>query len=254
MEIGLVYLVKIILLPLSSLLVLAFCGYFLLLIDNNKGWGLLALSLLVLYLLSIPIVAVSMGKTMEKYPVLDFSALNMIKPQAIIVIGGGRHQYAPEYGVKGTVNSRTLLRLRYAAKLARKTKLPVMVSGGVVFNKKLEPEASLMASVLREEFSVLVQWLETKSRNTAENAKYAHQLLSREKISRIVLVTHASHMARAVRQFETAGFTVVPAPTVFLPTLDINLFSFLPSTHALEISSMAIHEGLGRLWYGLRYE
>jgi uncharacterized SAM-binding protein YcdF (DUF218 family) len=253
MEIWLVYLVKILLLPLSSLLILSFCGYFLLL-KYNHGWILLFLSLFFLYLLSIPFVAVRMGKSMEKYPVLDFSILNKFKPQAIIVIGGGRYKFAPEYGTKGTVNSRTLLRLRYTAKLAKKIKLPVMVSGGAVFNQKLEPEARLMAAVLREEFNIAVQWLETQSRNTAENAKYAYGRLSQEEISRIILITYASHMPRAVKQFERVGFKVIPAPTVFLPNLDVNIFSFLPSANALNISSMAIHEWLGEKWYGIRYK
>lgn len=254
MDIWLIYLVKIILLPLSSLLILAFCGFFLVLKDNRNGWVLLFLSLFFLYLLSIPFMAIHLGKTMEKYPVIDFSALKKFKPQAIVVIGGGRYKFAPEYGdAIGTVNSRTLLRLRYAAKLARKTKLPVMVCGGVVFNKKLKSEASLMAAVLREEFYIPVQWMETRSRNTAENANYAHIILSQEKISRILLITNTSHMVRAVEQFERVGFKVIPAPTVFLSNPDISIFSFLPSAHALEISSMTIHEWLGRKWYGLRY-
>ena len=74
------------------------------------------------------------------------------------------------------------------------------------------------------------------------------------KINRIILVTHALHMRRAVEQFQQHGLQVIPAPTLFLSKSDsLDLFSFLPSAKALENSSLVIHEILGRAWYKLRY-
>ena len=72
-------------------------------------------------------------------------------------------------------------------------------------------------------------------------------------MQRIILVTHALHMRRAVQQFELQGFAVMPAPTVFLSHTEVNLFSFLPSATALERSTLVIHEIMGRAWYKLRY-
>ncbi len=251
MEIWLVYLVKILLLPLSSLLFIAFFGFFYQL-KNGKGKWILFSALLTLLSLSLPFVAVTLGKTQEKYPTLDLSSITD-RDTAIVVIGGGIHAYAPEYNSNKTVNSRTYLRLRYTAYLSRKTQLPILVSGGNVFNHKQTSEADLMAAVLRSEFHVPVKWLEKRSRNTSENALFSHKILRVENINSIVLVTHAMHMARAVEQFERVGFKVFPAPTVFLSGPAVSLFNFLPSENALKISSMAIHEWLGGVWYRIRY-
>ena len=53
----------------------------------------------------------------------------MKSAQAIVVLGGGLYFDTPEYG-GDTVGGSTLERLRYAATIARKTNLPVLVTGG----------------------------------------------------------------------------------------------------------------------------
>ena len=47
--------------------------------------------------------------------------------EAIVVLGAGRRKHAPEFG-GDTVNRLALERLRYAARLARETGLPVLVA------------------------------------------------------------------------------------------------------------------------------
>lgn len=153
-----------------------------------------------------------------------------------------------------TVNSRTLERLRYAATLGRKTGLPILVSGGQVFKRNEPPESVLMAGVLEKEFNIAVRWQEGRSRNTAENALYSRILLQALNIDRIVLVTHAFHMSRALTEFKRVGFDVQPAPTGYLSTEEnLSLLSFIPSAQALTVSSFVFHEYLGLLWYRLRY-
>lgn len=173
--------------------------------------------------------------------------------QAIVVLGGGRKTGAREYG-GDTVNDRTLARLRYGARLHRQTQLPVLVTGGRVFETERQAEADLMAGVLREEFGVPVEWLETRSRTTAENARFSAELLQREGVATVLLVTHAWHMPRAQWVFETAGLKVVPAPMGFTAALEDpqssvasgpDLLSWLPSAGALQSSHWALHEWLG---------
>ncbi len=253
MDIWIIYVIKTLLLPLASLLMASFFGFFYVVKNEGKGGGFLLIPLLSLLLLSLPIVALFLAESQQQYPVLDYSSINEISPQAIVVIGGGASKNALEYDADITLKDRTLQRVRYTAYLAKKTKLPVLVSGGSVFDQKNESEASLMAGVLEKEFNTPVRWLEPESRNTAENALYSQKILANDMVSRIILITHAMHMGRAVEQFKRVGLTVVPAPTVFLSMSKIDIFSFLPSARALEISSMAIHEWLGRLWYKLRY-
>ena len=53
--------------------------------------------------------------------------------------------------------------------------------------------------------------LERNSRNTYDNALYTAVVLNNKNIKRILLVTSAFHMRRAVALFEKQGFDVVPA-------------------------------------------
>ncbi len=252
-DIWLIYVIKTLVLPVSSLLILSFYGCFYVLKNKGSGGVLLVVPLLCLFLLTLPVVAVFLGQLQQKYPVLNYSVLKDIKPQVIVVLAGGVISFAPEYEANMTVNTRTLVRARYTAYLAKKTKLPVLTSGGSVFGNSDKSEASILASVLRDEFNAPVTWMETHSRNTAENALYSQKILAKEHIQRIVLVTHAIHMSRAVEQFKRVGMTVIPAPTSLFPNSKLDIFSFLPSASALEMSSMVIHEWLGGIWYGLKY-
>jgi len=253
MDIFIIYVIKTLLLPMSSLLLLGITGLFLLR-QRNFAVTLISISLALLFLLSLPVVAKYLVGTQEKYPALEMTSLEIFSAQAIVVLGGGLRDSAPEYAQQITLNHRTLARIRYAALLAKQTDLPLLVSGGKVFKDSVSSEADIMAEVLNNEFNQAVRWKEQNSRNTAENAFYTQEILSQENITRIILVTHAFHMHRAVEQFQQQGLQVMPAPTVFLSrTGSLNLLSFLPSARALQISSLAIHEIMGRTWYKLRY-
>jgi uncharacterized SAM-binding protein YcdF (DUF218 family) len=96
-----------------------------------------------------------------------------------------------------------------------------------------------------------VRWAEGASDNTRENAKYSHQLLQKEGIRRIYLVTHAWHMPRSARVFRAAGFEVVPAPTAFTTRYRTDMLSFVPRAEALRDSRVFLHELIGLLWYRL---
>ncbi|MCA1925803.1 MAG: YdcF family protein [Thiobacillus sp.] len=170
--------------------------------------------------------------------------------QAIVVLGGGRRIDAPEYN-GDTLNSLSLERLRYAARLARASGLPLLVAGGKP-NGGSEAEGDLMARILREEFGLTARWIENTSRTTWENARHAAPLLHESGKRRVVLVTHAWHLRRAVPLFEAQGLTVLPAGTQFARTQVSNAFDLIPSPAGLRDSSFALHEWLGILWYKLR--
>jgi len=253
MDIFIVYVIKTLLLPLSSLLLLGITGL-IILKQRNFAVTLISFSLALLFLLSLPVVSKYLAGTQEKYPPIEIASLENFTAQAIVVLGGGLRDDAPEYAQQVTLNNRTLARIRYAALLAKQTNLPLLVSGGKVFDDNLSSEAEIMAAVLENEFNQAVRWKEQNSRNTAENALYTQEILSQKGITHIILVTHALHMHRAVEQFQQQGLQVMPAPTVFLSrTRILNVLSFLPSARALENSSLVIHEIMGRAWYKLRY-
>jgi uncharacterized SAM-binding protein YcdF (DUF218 family) len=211
------------------------------------AWTLAATTWLALYALSIPYAASRLLALLQAPP-LD--PLSDKSGQAIVVLGGGTYFVAPEYG-GSTVNTHGLVRLRYAAHLYRALGTPVLASGGSSKGNHT-PEALLMKQVLEREFQVPVTWVEETSRTTLENARGSYHVLGAAGIKRVYLVTQAWHMPRARYAFETAGFSVIPAPTAFaiLPPPDV--LSFMPSAQALLHTSWFFHEVIGIGWYHLR--
>lgn len=199
---------------------------------------------LLLWLLALPAVGDAMLRTLEGKPLIR---ADLLQAQVIVVLGGGLYRNAPEYG-GDTVGDATLLRLRYAVKLHRESGLPLLVSGGNPAGANLS-EAEAMRRVLTAEFGVPVRWVEGASNNTHENARFSAALLKPERITRIMLVTHAWHMPRALKSFTEAGLAVSPAPTLFHHA-PLSLLDFLPTQYG--DSRHAIHEWIGLIWYRLR--
>jgi uncharacterized SAM-binding protein YcdF (DUF218 family) len=113
------------------------------------------------------------------------------RAQAIVVLGGNRD------------------RVHEAARLHALTGLPILLAGKGTGDWPFEAESEKMAWMLRTQHGIAPRWVETRSVNTHENAQESWCILQPEGIDRIVLVTHAVHMARARYEFRWAGFTVV---------------------------------------------
>ena len=253
MSSALIYAIKALVLPPGANLLLVVAGAVLLPRRRRLGKGLIVFSLVVLGLLSLPYVARGLSASLETYRALPASGPVGRGAQAIVVLGAGRYANAPEYG-GDTVSGAALERLRYAANLHERTRLPILLSGGRVFGEG-PPEARLMEEVLFTRFHTPARWLETRSRNTAENALYTRKILAPLGIKRILLVTHAMHMPRAASMFARAGFEVIPAPTVYRSAAGRApaFLGWLPTAGALDLSRDALYEYLGRVWYALRY-
>ena len=236
------------LLPPLDLLLLATLGLLLLGLRRKAGLALLVASMAGLFLLSMPAVATTLAALLE--PRYASGALNLEGAQAIVILGGGSYAAAPEYG-GDSVAAATLERLRWGARLHRLSGLPILVSGGSPFATGTS-EAAQMKAALVEDFRTDVKWLEEKSLDTFESARYARQLLAGAKIDRIALVTHAIHMPRARLVFEQAGFRVIEAPTGFSTSRSPGILNYLPSSHGLELSSSVLHEVIGYGWYHVR--
>lgn len=243
------------LLPPLNLLLISASGLLLWHVRPRISRFMLSISFLLLWLLSTPFIADSLLHTLEgnsvavTYPDATQNDNNP-KIDAIIVLSGGSYFNAPEY--RGdTVSSASLQRLRYAAKLYRDFKIPILLAGGAPLGQSLS-EAELMKHVLEQEFHTPVQWIEDKSNNTLDSARYSYRLLHKSAITRIYLVTHAWHMPRSLQAFQAAGFEVIPAPTLFTTRYQDNLLTFLPNANALQNSQIYLHEVIGMLWYRLK--
>jgi uncharacterized SAM-binding protein YcdF (DUF218 family) len=240
---------KSLVLPPLSLFVLGAIGFALRKKRPRLGRALMGAAALLLFLLCLPVVAAALVMSLQTIDALDPDHLPE-GPQAIVVLGSDFYPHAPEYG-GSTVGMLSLERVRYGAFLARETGLPVMTTGGRM-RKGERPLADLMQEVLVTDFGVEVRWAERRSFNTRQNVQFAAEILRPEGIERIFLVTHAWHMPRAAAAAEAAGFEVVPACTSYRSWPPVKPSSFLPSSRALRESTWALHEWIGRVWYGLR--
>jgi uncharacterized SAM-binding protein YcdF (DUF218 family) len=218
------------------------------------GVTLIAAALVTLYILSMPQTALRAAAILERaYPPLDLESAGHGAAGAIVVLGAGRYPNAPEFSGRDTVSRTGLERLRYAAHLYVRTGLPILVAGGRVFGEAVA-EAGLMREVLENDFKVPVRWSESDSRNTAENAMNAARVLANVGVRRVLLVTHAAHMPRAVKMFQRAGLDPIPAPIGYSDTATGPAhLRWLPASWALALSSAALHEYLGMAWYAVRY-
>jgi uncharacterized SAM-binding protein YcdF (DUF218 family) len=229
-------------LPPVSPLLLAALGLWVARRRPRFGHVLVALGIGALWLLATPWIANELLRSVEAGA--PPTPEQLATTQAIVVLGGGSYRNAPEYD-GDTVNELALERLRYGARLARTTGLPVAVTGGAPMGGR--PEGDTMREALATDFGVAVRWAETESLDTSENAALLAPQLKQAGVDRIVLVTHAWHMRRAQLAFERQGFVVVPAPTRFAPPFRGTFFQWLPTGKALRNSQVALHEWLGLL-------
>jgi uncharacterized SAM-binding protein YcdF (DUF218 family) len=228
---------KALLLPPAGPLLVALAGIVLWGRLPRVGRGLAAFGVASLLLLSTPAIAWLLLRAVEAAPPLDLEKAKAA--EAIVILGGGTRRNAPEYG-GDTLARLTLERVRYGARVARITALPVLVTGGA-FDGGV-PEGLLMRDALQAEFGIDVRWTETASRNTRENAMASAKILTASGVKRIVLVAHSFDMRRAVAEFVRAGIEVVPAPTVIPPERLDRATDFLPSMGALQASYYALYE------------
>lgn len=218
-------------------------------------WRRLALSLLAavvvsLWWLATPTAAAWLARPLETLPPFEPAQLAGRPAEAIVVLGGGATQRAREYHGADEASPLTLERLRHAARLQRLTGLPLVVTGGLT-GGLATAEGEIMARSLETDFGIAVPHVEAASRNTAENASLTAAAVP---YRRILLVTHAVHMPRALRAFTDAGFDVVPAPLGYIDRSSgaATLHDWLPAEKYFAQSQYAIYERLGALWYWLR--
>src|SRR5215469_16560660 len=104
-----------------------------------------------------------------------------------------------------------------------------------------------MSASLARDFGVRTRWVEERSRDTFQNAQFCAQLLAPLGMTRIVLVTDADHEWRAMQEFVSAGFSVVPAPVGLYVPPEMGPQNFVPNMTALAYSTAALYEILGDL-------
>jgi uncharacterized SAM-binding protein YcdF (DUF218 family) len=232
-------LLKNLVLPPAGPLLLAILGLVLLAIRRMRLGGavLCALGLGALWVLATPIVADSLLRWAERYPALAPAQVG--DAQAIVILAGGVRVNAPEYGTSAP-GATSLERLVYGARLARRTHLPVLISGSRL-------EAASMSEFLQQDLGVTATWIENRSRDTHQNAQFSAVILAQAGVHKVLLVTSAAHMARSVVEFNQAGIDTIPAPAAMWTRRDSGVLGFVPNVDALMRSQRALYEGMGRM-------
>lgn len=237
-------------LPPASLLLLIGLG--LLLAARKKAAGLLLAfaAAAMLWLLSCHAVTVWLAQNLlPQYPPISVAALKADPVQAIVVLGGGVHPLAPEYGEPQAAPA-AAMRLRYGAWLARQTGLPVAFAGGLGWGAsgaQALSEGEVARRAALQDYGLTLRWIDSQSRDTSENAQFLRALMHKDKVQSIALVTHAWHMPRAVNAFERAGFTVMPAPMGFILPSRNGVLQWTPSADGLGGTQLVLKEWLGLL-------
>jgi uncharacterized SAM-binding protein YcdF (DUF218 family) len=236
---------------------LAFGGAWRLRRQRRGGAAALTAGLIVLWAMSTSWVGWTLIESLTRPPPpLDeagIARLARAPRTAILVLGAGRH-FAPEYG-DAEPRPLTLERLRYGLWLARRTGLPVGYSGGIGWASLPGPtEGEVARTVAARDFGVRLRWVEDRSRDTAENARYSVALLHAAGIDRVVLVTHGFHLQRARAAFEREATRQHVAMTLIGAGVGLresgeppDLGDFLPGPAGLQLTMLALHEWVGWL-------
>lgn len=215
---------------------------------RGVGRALIWVGLTGLVALSLPVVSDLLIFTLEQ-GLLVRTPMNAA-PQAIVILGGdvARSGRSSESTRPGHL---TLDRLHAGAELHRRTNLPILVTGG---SGQIDypPVATVMADSLRKDFHLRVEWTENASFDTWENAVFSAEILKKQGITSVYVVTHGWHMRRAMLAFQKAGMTVTPAPTSIDAPSGSIWTDYVPRISAWQYSYFAIHEWVGCAWYAFR--
>jgi uncharacterized SAM-binding protein YcdF (DUF218 family) len=177
------------------------------------------------------------------------------KVDAVVVLGSGVRQGAPDEAGRSALDEVGLVRLVEGFTLSQQLGVPIIVSGGSPWREGGgETEADTAARVL-ERLGVPASRVirEGKSRTTWENADEVSRVAADRGFRTLALVTSAWHMPRAMLAFRRAGVRSIPAPTGFLTEgRALMARDFLPGFPSLQASALALREYLGILDYSAR--
>ena len=234
--------------PPASLLILILAGSLLIKSNAKLARRIILGSAAALWILSTNVFPVWLHNAVTpKYPTVTAEILKEKSVQAIVVIGAGVVTGLPDGDQQ--MSRTSLERLRLGAQLARQSGLPLAFSGGSGWGAKdtSVSEAEVAEAVLLNAFGKRLNFKESSSRDTKENAANSWVVLSNQGLTKIALVTHTTHMPRASTEFKALGFEVVEA-AVGQPKLGSEaILGWLPGASNLELSQSMLRELLAKL-------
>jgi uncharacterized SAM-binding protein YcdF (DUF218 family) len=214
---------------------------------KRLGRGLVIAGLVVLVVFSLGPVADGLSGLLEQRYQALMPAAPLEGIAAVAVLGAG---YEPEPGrpATGWLQTAGLERLVEGVRVLRLAPGSRMVVSGWGGGRDLSTaEVMARAAVsLGVDPSRIVRF--GAPRDTAEEIAALRGLVGRQKV---VIVTSAEHMPRAMELAAHAGLDAVAAPaSVARSVSGAGVRAWVPSPSALFRSTAVIHEWLGRVWAG----
>lgn len=200
---------------------------------------------IVFYLLSTSWIAGMLISSLEE----PYSRPDTSGGDCIIMLGGGAMSGTPALAGEGTLSSCAESRLTLAAQLYHQRPLPIILSGGQVYE-----DSGNEAEIAQRELKLLGIpeqdiIIENKSLNTRQNAIFTGQIMAERGFSKPILVTSAFHMERSVINFQKEGIEPIPFPTDFRSSQPRTFHwnKLAPSADAMGDSTLFFREKLRSL-------
>ncbi len=206
----------------------------------------------LLWILSIGPTADMLNRGLEA----DYTPDVAVHADVILMLGGDLYSGSPDFSGTGAPGPITMERLVTAARLHRKYRIPIVISGGKVFRSASQSIAGVTKRVLVDlgiPADAII--LEENSRDTYENAVYSKRICETNGFKHPLLLTSGGHLKRALLSFHKIDFDVTPYPCGLTtwPGKPLHPHRFLPSAGALRATALALHEWIGLAYYGLVY-
>ena len=200
-----------------------------------------------------PVADMLLSPLERQHPALLDARTQADDVSAIVVLGGG-YRAAPGLPVTAQLSGDSQVRLLEGLRLHRQLDhaLPLVLSGGSVLGSDAASQGYAEAARALGGFDSSLILLDTP-RDTAEEAYAVRERFGAG--ARVIVVTSASHMPRAVRHFRRAGLEPVPAPTGHL-VLDHGPrgpSDWVPTATSLRRTERALYEYMGLLAAGLEH-
>ncbi|MCH3951191.1 MAG: YdcF family protein [Acidaminococcus sp.] len=243
------YIIKFIyqwLLPPGIFILLALFGTIYAYRHHSKFRHVLLAATLLAYFLSIRIGSTLLVRPLETWyqPPKDISG------DVLLMLGNGSVDNVPDIDGTGQPSGTMAKSMLTTFRLQKETGLPVLVSGGTVF-QDTGTEADIALRIFRQ-MGIPDDKLtgENKSRNTVENARFSHVICDEKHWKKPILLVVAIQAPSSAMIFQREGLNVTVYPTHYRKPGSITfdpVYDLVPHADNLEDSSMAIKEYLGIL-------
>lgn len=234
-----------------SLAVMLFLLYIFLIYRQSQRANLcfFMIPFLMLFVSSTPLAAnllISSLQTQYTKPRTNIDSATM----AGIATLGATTVYKRDLPPTQRLSASALARVIEAVRLHRQYPLLPLYFSGTTEGAKVS-HARLMLEAARS-ISPTIQraWLDTQSTNTLSEARHLQAVFKQQ---RFLLVTSAYHMPRAIMTFKALGMHPIAAPANAIVIKNYaGLRQFWPDSKSLHLTSIALHEYIGMMWYQLR--